>query len=95
MYSDGLRVQSSICDEFLKHCSLQAFVTVLFSILIYFIAGYQYNAGKFFIFVATCVVFILIAETIGIVCAIATKTVTMAIIMSSSILMVRPTSLYT
>ena len=68
---------------------LQAFVTVLFCVLMYFITGYQNVASKFGIFLAVSVLMQFISETIGCVSAIITKTATVGILVSTSILTVR------
>lgn len=67
---------------------MQAFVTLLYCTLMYFITGYQSSAEKYLIFVVTCILFQLISETLGSVCAILTKTATMGILLSSTLLMV-------
>ena len=63
-------------------------MTILFCVLIYFIVGYQTLASKFFIFLAVSALVQFISETIGCVSAIITKTATVGILVSTSILMV-------
>lgn len=67
---------------------LQAFVTVLFCVLMYYITGYQNVASKFGIFLAVSTLMQFISETIGCVSAIITKTATVGILVSTSILTV-------
>ncbi len=71
---------------------------VLFSTIIYWMFGYQADAGKYFIFVTLMVLFALASETIGYICAIVTKdskngvaliTVLMVVLMSFSGYLVR------
>lgn len=69
---------------------MQGIVTILFCVLIYFIIGYQTVAGKFGIFLVTAFLVEFISETIGCVGAIVTKTATVGILVSTSILMVGP-----
>ena len=69
-------------------CFVQAFITLLFCILIYFIIGYQADAGKFGIFLVTSIIFQMISETLGTLCAIATRNATNAFMLSSTLLWV-------
>lgn len=67
---------------------LQAFVTLIFCILIYNIIGYQSGADKFFIFLVASVIFQMISETLGTLSAIATRNATNAFMLSSTLLWV-------
>ena len=52
-----------------------AFPQILFfSVIVYFMSGFQASAGKFFIFFLVLALFALTSETIGHLCAIVTKT---------------------
>lgn len=68
---------------------MQALVTVLFCVLMYFITGYQNEASKFGIFLLVSLLVEFISETIGCVSAIITKTATVGILVATSILTVR------
>ena len=63
-------------------------ICLMYCTLFYFIAGYQASAAKFAIFLLVCVLVTLISETIGGICALLTKTATMGIMLSSTLLTV-------
>lgn len=46
---------------------------IYFSVIIYFMTGYQAAGGKFVIFMITMILFALTSETVGHLCAICTK----------------------
>ncbi len=64
-------------------------ICFMYCTLFYFITGYQASASKFAVFVAVCILVQLISETIGGICAILTRTATMGIMLSSTLLTVR------
>jgi len=68
-------------------------ICLIYCTLFYFITGYQASAAKFAIFLAVCVLVTLISETIGGICALLTKTATMGIMLSSTLLTVNPLTL--
>ena len=60
-----------------KSCTtapIECLQILFFAVIVYFMTGYQASAGKFFIYLVTLVLFALTSETIGHLCAIATKT---------------------
>ena len=63
-------------------------MTILFCVLIYYITGYQDVASKFAVFLATAALVEFISETIGCISAIITKTATVGILVSTSLLTV-------
>ena len=67
---------------------LQVVLTVFYSVLVYFLVGYQLQANKFFIFFVTCIIFQIITETLGTLAAIATSEATTAFLLVSCILWV-------
>ncbi|KAK9824375.1 hypothetical protein WJX72_009828 [[Myrmecia] bisecta] len=66
----------------------EVLVTTFFGILTYFMIGYQLNFWKLAIFLVIINLFQLILETLGLLCAIVTKTSTLAIIVASATLLV-------
>uniref|UniRef100_A0A7S0WUF3 ABC transporter domain-containing protein n=1 Tax=Chlamydomonas leiostraca TaxID=1034604 RepID=A0A7S0WUF3_9CHLO len=66
---------------------LQAAQCLLFVAVSYFFAGFQRDAGKFFLFFAVLLMFQLISEGLGLVCAIVTRTATYAIIVLTFLLL--------
>ena len=72
-----------------SHCgTVQTFVTTLFCVLVYYIIGFQDDAAKFAVFWVTAVLYQLTSENIGLVSAVVTKTATVGLILSASIMMV-------
>ena len=67
---------------------MQVGVTSVFAIIVYFMVGYQALLSKFLVFWLVCCLFQLTSETLGLLCAIATRTSTTAIIYCSAILLV-------
>jgi len=74
-----------------KTCSTWPFEVLfclVFSVIVYFMAGYQTDAGKFFIYVIIFVMFQLISEEMGLLTAVVTKKSTYAVVLLSLVLLV-------
>ncbi|KAL6761569.1 P-loop containing nucleoside triphosphate hydrolase protein [Haematococcus lacustris] len=65
----------------------QAAQCMLFTGVLYFFAGFQHDAAKFFIFYITLTLFQLVSEGLGLICAIVTRTATFAIIVLTFLLL--------
>ena len=59
-----------------KSCTtapIEALQIIAFGTVVYFMTGYQAHAGKFIIYLVVLVLFALMSETVGHLCAITTK----------------------
>lgn len=63
-------------------------LSILFVVPSYWLAGFQSDASKFFEFIAIIIVFLFTSETIGLLCATATKTATIGVLLLSLVLLV-------
>jgi len=66
----------------------EIFLALIFSICSYFLVGFQLEASRFFIFFLIVVLFLLISETIGYICAITTPNATVGVLVLSIVLLV-------
>jgi ABC-2 type transporter len=67
------RVSSFFVAKTLTTAPVEFVQTLFFSVIVYFMTGYQAKASKFFIYLSVMVMFVLTSETVGHLCAITTK----------------------
>ena len=81
-------LSSSYIAKMLVSWPFELLLTVLFSVCLYFLAGFQRDVDKVLIFFLLIFIFSIVSETLGLICAVVTKTATMAVLLLSLVLVV-------
>ncbi|GBG29729.1 ABC transporter G family member 8 [Hondaea fermentalgiana] len=81
-------VSANFVAKMIVMIPFEVFLSLLFSICCYFLIGLSVSGEQFFIFLAIVVIFQLISETLGSICAIATPNPTIGVLMLSMVLLI-------
>lgn len=82
------RLTSYYIAKTLTTWPMEIIFTMIFSVIVYPMVGYQMEAGKFFIFWLVLTIFQLISEALGLACAVGTQKSTYAVIILALLLLI-------